>query len=113
MSINFKKIAAQETVLSEIMEGRTKIQKEDGEITVVDFDLVPDPKGEVYAVVAINDTQFINGGHVLTRIVTAFVEACGSIEAAREEYAKGEPIRCKLEKTKTQSGRTLTKVTIL
>ena len=113
MSVNFKKIASQETVLSEIMEGRTKVQKEDGVITIVDFDMVADPKGEAYAVIAINDTEFINGGHVLTRIVTAFVEACGGIEQAREEYAKSEPIRCQLEKTKTQSGRTLTKVTIL
>lgn len=113
MSINFKKIAAQETVLSEVMEGRTKIQKEDGEITIVDFDMVADNKGEAYAVIAIDDEHFINGGHVLTRIVSAFVEACGGIAEAREEYAKSDPIRCRLEKTKTQSGRTLTKVTVL
>lgn len=113
MSINFKKLAAQETVLSEIMEGRTKSHKEDGEITIVDFDMVADAKGEAYAVIAISDEHFINGGHVLTRIISSFIEAAGDIETAREEYAKSEPVRAKLEKTTTKSGRTLTKVTIL
>lgn len=114
MAINFKKIAQRETVLSEIMESRQKVEKKDGIVTIVDFDIVSNKDGEAYAVCAINDTEFINGGTILTNIFTSIVrEFNGDIEQARAEYAKSEKLKVKLTKTKTKSGRDLTKVEVL
>ena len=114
MAINFKKIAQRETVLSEIMESRQKVEKKDGIVTIVDFDIVSNKDGEAYAVCAINDTEFINGGAILTSIFTSIVrEFNGDIEQARAEYAQSEKLKVKLTKTKTKSGRDLTKVEVL
>lgn len=114
MAINFKKIAQRETVISEIMEGRQKVDKKDGIVTIVDFDIVSNKDGESYAVCAINDTEFINGGTILTNIFIAIVrEFNGDVNQAREEYAQSEPLKVKLTKAKTKSGRDLTKVEVI
>lgn len=114
MAIDFKKIAMKETVLSEIMEGRTKVQKTDGEVHITEFDIVPDKKGVPYAVCAINDTEFINGGHVLTRIFLSIIEVfSGDKEKAREEFKASGGIRVKLTRKKTDGGHDITTVEVL
>ena len=114
MAINFKKIAKQETVISDIMENRVKVDKTDGKIHIEDFDLVANEKGEVYAICAINDSQFINGGFVLTRIFTAFVEEFeGDKERCRNEFKASGGIDVKLVRKKTRAGRDITTVEVL
>lgn len=114
MAINFKKIAQNATVLSDLMAGREKTAKEDGIFTIEDFDIVSNPKGEAYAICAINEKQFINGGYVLTRIFTDIVaEYDGDIAAARDDYRKSELLKVRLTRGKTSAGRTITNVEIL
>lgn len=114
MAINFKNIAQKETILSDIMTDRTKVDKTDGEIHIHDFDLIANTKGEVYAVCAINERQFINGGFVLTRIFTSIVEECGgNIDYARSEFRKSGGLDVKLERKKTSSNRDITTVEVL
>ena len=115
MALNFKKIAKSATVLSDLMEHRTKVSKKDGIYHITDFDIVPSPKGGTYAICAISDTEFINGGFVLTKIFNEFVDMNdGDITATREEFKKSGGIRVKLEKTLTNDGtKNLTKVEVL
>lgn len=114
MAINFRNIAAKQTVLSDLMDGRTKVSKTDGVIHISDFDIVPDKKGEAYAVCAISPTEFINGGHVLTRIFTSIIEVFnGDKEQAREEFRKSGGLDVKLERRKTGSGHDITAVEVL
>ena len=114
MAINFKNIAQKATVLSDIMADRKKLDKKDGEYTISDFDIVSNPKGEAYAICAVSDTHFINGGYVLTKIFTDIIaEFGGNVEQARAEYKESDPLRVKLTKTKTKAGRDITNVEIL
>lgn len=114
MAINFKKIAAKQTVLSDIYEGRTKVEKTDGEVKIIDFDIVPGKKGESFAVCAISDKHFINGGFVLTKIFTAIVdEYDGDLTEARKDFKESGGIRVKLEKSSTNGGNTITKVEVI
>lgn len=114
MAINFRKIATQQTILSDLMDGRTKVSKTDGTIHISDFDIVPDKKGVVYAICAINDKEFINGGHVLTKIFTSIIEVfSGDKEKAREEFRASGGLDVKLTRQKTQSGHDITTVEVL
>lgn len=113
MAINFRKIAEDATILSDLMSGREKVAKTDGIVTLRDFDLVPDKNGEVYAIFAISDTEFINGGAVLTKIAIEWVNACGDIATAREELRKTEGVTVKLKADRTKDGKNLTKVEVL
>lgn len=112
--INFKKIAQAQTTISEVMQGRQKVNKTDGIFNIIDFDIVGNREGEAYAVCAISDTEFINGGFVLTKIFGAIVEECdGNIAMAREEFAKAGGLEVKLKREKTKSGRDITTVEVL
>lgn len=114
MSFNFKKIAQQETTISDLMQGRTKVQKTDGVVHIEDFDLVANANGETYAICAINGTQFINGGFVLTRVFTSIVEEFeGDKERARYEFRESGGIDVKLTRKKTQAGHDITTVEVL
>lgn len=114
MSFNFKKIAQQETTISDIMQGRTKVQKSDGTVHIEDFDIVSNTKGEAYAICAINDSHFINGGFVLSRVFTAIVEEFeGDKERARYEFRESGGIDVKLTRKKTQAGHDITTVEVL
>lgn len=114
MAINFKKLAMKQTILSDIYEGRTKVDKENGDIHICDFDIVPGKKGEMFAVCAINDKQFINGGFVLTKIFTAIVdEYGGDLTEARKDFKESGGIRVRLEKSTTNNGNTITKVEVI
>lgn len=114
MAINFKNIAQRETVISDIMTNRKKVDKTDGKIHICDFDIIANGKGEAYAVCAINEDEFINGGFVLTRIFTVIVdEYSGDIEKAREDFRDAGGLDVELKRTKTRSGRSITQVTVL
>lgn len=114
MAINFKNIAQKETIISDIMTNRKKVDKTDGTIHISDFDIVPNSKGELYAVCAISDETFINGGFVLTRIFTAIVtEYDGNIEKAREDFRNEGGLDVKLTRKKTKGNRDITTVEVL
>lgn len=114
MAINFKNIAQRETVISDIMTNRKKVDKTDGIFTIVDFDIVSNPSGEAYAVCAINDDEFINGGFVLTRIFTAILEEYeGDMASAREDFRNEGGLRVKLTRKKTKGNRDITAVEVL
>lgn len=114
MAINFKNIAQRETVISDIMTNRKKVDKTDGKFHISDFDLVSNQNGEVYAVCAINEDEFINGGFVLTRIFTAIVEEYeGNIERAREDFRDSAGLDVKLTRKKTRGGRDITTVEVV
>ena len=114
MAINFKNIAQRETVISDIMTNRKKVDKTDGIFTIVDFDVVSNPSGEAYAVCAINDDEFINGGFVLTRIFMAILEEYeGDKASAREDFRKEGGLKVKLTRKKTKGNRDITAVEVL
>lgn len=114
MAINFKKIAQQETVISDIMTNRAKVSKTDGEVHICDFDIISSGKGEAYAICAINEDQFINGGFVLTRIFTAIVEEYhGDVARAREDFRESGGFDVRLKRKKTRDGRDITTVEVI
>lgn len=114
MAINFKNIAQRETVISDIMTNRKKVNKTDGEIHICDFDIVSNTNGEAYAVCAVNEDEFINGGFVLTRIFTAIVEEySGYIEKAREDFRNAGGLDVKLTRKKTKGNRDITTVEVI
>lgn len=122
MAINFREIAVRETCLSDIMNGREKVDKKDGVYHVYDFDIIDiggtNPKTklprEPYAIVAISDKEFINGGAVLTKIIKAIVDECGGdIEFARAEFRNSGGFDIKLTKGNTANGNNITMVDIL
>lgn len=114
MAINFKNIAQRETVISDIMTNRKKVDKTDGEIHICDFDIVSNTNGEAYAVCAVNEDEFINGGFVLTRIFTAIVEEySGNIEKAREDFRNAGGLDVKLTRKKTKGNRDITTVEVI
>ena len=114
MAINFKKIAKRNTVLSSIMESRTKVEKKDGKYHIEDFDIIAGKNGEAYAICAINDRNFINGGFVLTKIFEDIVrEYNGDLEKAREDFVKDGGFDVELKREKTSTGHDITTVTVL
>ena len=104
------------------MNGRNKVDKTDGVYNLLDFDIVTlngiDPKTGrpkvPYAIFAISDTEFINGGEILTKVAKAFVDNMGGdIEAAREAFRNSGGMKVKLKKGLTASGNNITKVEVL
>lgn len=114
MAINFKKIAKAATVLSDIMETREKVDKTDGKFHIEDFDIVHNAKGEPYAVCVISETNFINGGFVLTKIFLDIVtEFDGNVRTAREEFRTAGGLDVELKREKTKAGHDIVSVNIL
>lgn len=115
MPINFKNIAQRATVLSPVMQGRTKVDKEDGRYHIYDFDIVTNTNGEPYAICAINDDEFINGGYVLTKIFLDVMADAGDmdIEEVRAEFRRSGGLDVELKRTRTKNKRDITQVTIL
>lgn len=113
MAINFKNIAKAQTVISDIMTSREKVNNKEGIFTITDFDFVSGTKG-AYVVCAVNDREYINGGLVLTRIFQECVaQNGGDLEATREDYRRSGGIRVKLSRSFTKSGNTIVKVDVL
>lgn len=114
MAINFTKIAQRNTLLSDIYEGRKKVEKMEGEVNLKEFDIVSDTKGQPYAVCAISDTEFINGGHVLTKIFLDIVnEYNGDIATARADFKASGGLHVELAREKTKGGRDIVTVKVI
>lgn len=119
---NFKQKAIESTILSDLMQGREKISTEEvikkypKGITVTDFDFVTiENKTFVVLTFEEDETKFLNGGFVLTKVFSEIVEDFeGEVEAAREEYSKYEnKIVAVLSAGKTKDGKNnITKVQI-
>lgn len=114
MAINFKKIAQQETVISDIMTNRVKVKKTDGDVHICDFDIISTGTGEAYAICAINEDQFINGGFVLTKIFSAIIaEYDGDVNKAREDFRESGGIDVRLQRKKTRDGHDIVAVEVI
>lgn len=120
--MNFKKIAQQQTTLSDLMSERVKVPMEEIIIEypngfhLTDFDLISIDDSENFVVFTIREdkTIFSFGGTILTNIVKEWIkEFNGDITATREAYSKEEPILIKAKKEKTRTGRTITRLIIV
>lgn len=127
--MDFKKIALDATTMSELMNGRDKMDTEElikkyPEGVTIDFiDNVnmSQEDGEAENVwIFVTEEQpdkFTFGGFVLTKIFNnILVEFEGDYDAMIEEYnssLKEDKLRVKLERAKTKTKREITKVTVL
>ena len=107
MAFDFKKKAIKATTLSDIYEGRTKIEEKNGEYHAFDFDIVNGENNKAYAVVAVSETEFINAATVLSDVFIGFVEDYeGDIDACREDFRNSGGFDFRLSKRKSKdSGR--------
>lgn len=122
----FVAIAKKETVLSEVMEDRTKlsvdeiIEKYPNGVTIIEFDIVTieDPKKgsstfPVFAIKEDPETCFF-GGAILSKIASEWANAYGGdIETASAELTKCGGVKIKMYAKKTKAGNNLTAVDII
>lgn len=117
---NLRQLAMDATTLSHLMSGREKISTDelikkypDG-FTLVACDWCPDENGEAYPVFHIEEepTKFYSGGIVLSKVVTAWEESLGDLEAVNA-ILSSEGVQVKLETGKTKRNQNITKVIIL
>lgn len=118
---NFREIAKKATELSELMNGREKIETgelikkfPDG-VTITAVDMIETAEA-TYPVILIkeDDSIFYTGGIVLKKIVDQWLMAFnGDSEKCSEELTKDGGVMVKLEETKTKKNQNVTKVTVL
>lgn len=128
MAINFKKVAQKEVTLSEIMVDRSKLDIDQvsvlypNGITIDGFDFATvyseKTKSEsTFAVCTFKEdpTKYIMCGAVMTKICTAWCEACPglTIDQISNELKASGGVRVKFSKTTTKKGNNLTAVEIL
>lgn len=123
MALNFKEIAKNNMSMSELHNGRQKLETETvcgKALTIEDFDIAQLDDGSTFAVFTFTETpkMYYNGGYVLTKMVHGWVEECGGdIAKAREEYASLKPadrVKIQLTLTKTKDkARSLVNVEVL
>lgn len=127
--MDFKKIALDTTTMSELMNGRDKMDTEelikkypDGvTIDFIDNVNMSQEDGEAESVwIFVTEEQpdkFTFGGFVLAKIFNNILaEFEGDYDAMIEEYnssLKEDKLRVKLERAKTKAKREITKVTVL
>lgn len=127
--MDFKKIALDATTMSELMNGRDKMDTEelikkypDGvTIDFIDNVNMSQEDGEAESVwIFVTEEQpdkFTFGGFVLAKIFNNILaEFEGDYDAMIEEYnssLKEDKLRVKLERAKTKSKREITRVTVL
>lgn len=127
--MDFKKIALEATTMSELMNGRDKMDTEelikkypDGvTIDFIDNVNMSQEDGEAENVwIFVTEEQpnkFTFGGFVLAKIFNNILaEFEGDYDAMIEEYnssLKEDKLRVKLERAKTKTKREITKVTVL
>lgn len=118
--MSFRKNAKKNTLLSDIMDGRTSIKTEEvierfgGVITLTDVDIVDIPTGR-YPIFKFkeDDTFFYAGGTILMNIVDDCLEECnGDLQKVKDDLAS-DNVAIKLSKDRTKNGNTITKVEIL
>lgn len=126
--MDFKKIALDATTMSELMNGRDKMDTEelikkypDGvTIDFIDNVNMQQEDGEENVWIFVTEEQpnkFTFGGFVLAKIFNNILaEYEGDYDAMIEEYnssLKEDKLRVKLERAKTKTKREITKVTVL
>lgn len=119
-TFNFKESATKATTLSDLMNGREKIETDalikkfpDG-FTVIGADMVNITDATYPVLIIKEDTNiFYTGGIVLKKIVEGWMTAFDSIEAMNAELEAGGGVKMKLTEGKTKSNQNLTTVTIL
>lgn len=130
MSFNFKKVAQENTLLSPIMVGRTKLDTDDiigQELTIVAFDFAPkfDQKGspvttdtgeiDTFGVVVFKEHPgaYYCVGAVFTKVCHAWAASFSSPQEASEALAAEGGVRVRFTHGKTKKGNNLTSVEIL
>lgn len=119
--INFTETAKSAVTLSDLMNGRDKIDTAsiirdypDG-VTLTAFDIIS-INGAQYPVFLIkeNDAVYYNGGHVLNKIVERWIAAYdGNITDASDDLTECGGIKIKLKESKTKRGNNITNVEIV
>lgn len=131
MSINFKKVAQENTLLSAIMVGRDKLETEEvinKELTIVAFDFAPkfdqtgnpvvdEKTGEVdtFGVVVFKEMpeKYYCVGAVFTKVCRAWAAPFESAKDASEALIAEGGVKVKFTPSKTKKGNNLTAVEIL
>ena len=118
---NLSLLAKKATVVSELMNGKTKLSTEeliakypDG-IHVTAIDKVTSTGDRNYSIFtfAENPNVFCNGGTVMNKIVDSWLEALGGSLTDVNAELEAEPVGMKFIKAQTKSGKNITKVIIL
>lgn len=107
-TFNFRDAGYKATNLSDLMQNREKIFKEelDGKnLTLADFDWCTMSDGSAFATVVFEEIpeKFYNCGKQGSDLIADFIQAFnGNVEKAREEYRKAEKIsiHCEMKKSK-------------
>lgn len=119
--MGLKNVAKEQTKgLSDLFEGREQLKKKDRkqfletELTVQDFDVL-DYNNSHYAVVVFDEKQeyAYSAGKQLTQMIDAYVEECGGIKEAREQYKDEEPLVIIMHETETKEGNTFVAVEVV
>lgn len=120
---DFRNMAKRQTTLSEVMQDRTKVSNDDLMIsypdgfTITAFDFIQSKKTkDKYPVynIAEDPSIFCNGGTVLKRIFTDFVDAMdGDVKAASDELRRQGGLQVKLGYGKTKAGDDVITVEVL
>ena len=126
MGFNFKKVAQENTVLSEVMKNRDKIMMEEickvypEGVTVTEFDIIEttNEKGvqERYCVCAIAEDEKVCffGGVILTKICDEWAKEFDGDTVKATEALKAEGgVKMKFTRAKTKQNRDVTTVEIL
>lgn len=130
MSFNFKKVAQENTLLSPIMVGRSKLDTDDiinQELTIIGFDFAPkfDQKGspitnesgevDTFGVVVFKEhpEAYYCVGAVFTKVCHAWAANFASPQDASEALAAEGGVRVRFTPGKTKKGNNLTSVEIL
>lgn len=118
---NFRETAKRATELSELMNGREKIdtgeliKKYPDGVTITAVDMI-ETTDATYPVLLIkeDDKVFYTGGIVLKKIVDQWLDMFDrDAEKCSEELTKDGGVMVKLEETKTKKNQNVTKVTVL
>lgn len=120
---DFRQLAQRQTTLSEVMADRTKtttdelMEKFPEGVTIIAFDYIASRKSKgKYPVFNIEEdpTVFCNGGTILDRIFTDFINACdGSVPSASNELRRQGGLKVKFGHGTTRSGDELTTVEVI
>ena len=115
-----KNLAKSATAMNAIMDGREKISVDDiikfypNGLTLNCVAMINNPDGNDYPAFTYieDDTKFFTGGTALTKIVSSWLADLGDIETVNSELT-AEPVKVKLTKIKTRSGRNFVKADIV
>lgn len=115
----FKQLAEESLILSELHKGREKLETASitgVPLTIMAFDIVEQDDNTRYATMVFAEYPefYYNGGTVLTKMVDAWLDEFGDVDAAMAAYNDSEPLVIQLEESKTRDGkRSVTKVSIV